>query len=249
MLGGRTNRRAFIAALGGAAAWPIVTRAQQPAVPVIGYVVPGLPNTFPNLTLAFQQGLNESGFTEGQSVIVQRRFADGHFERLPDLVTELASLPVNVIVLASGPFPALRSAARGVPIVTAFGGDPVRSGLVSSLYAGISIRTCRSTSRFRCSQSFVGALDESGNRRNAAPCSSNSSCGLPIWKRMQRKRKPRRRWRPTQRRARTSRCRLSSGASRRADRCRHICHASAWSIRRPRRVRAAAVLCTSSART
>jgi putative ABC transport system substrate-binding protein len=127
------KRRTFIAGLGGAAAWPLMARGQQPAMPVIGYVSAGFPNTFPNLTLAFQQGLNEPRFTEGKTVIVERRFAEGHFERLPNLVTELVSYPVNVIVLASTPFPTLQSASRGVPIVSVFGSDPVRSGLVASL--------------------------------------------------------------------------------------------------------------------
>jgi ABC-type uncharacterized transport system substrate-binding protein len=127
------KRREFIGGLAAAAAWPLVARAQQGAVPVIGYVTAGVPNTFPNLTLAFQQGLNESGFTEGKTVIVERRYAEGRFDRLPDLVAELARHHVDVIVLGSGPFPAVQSAAQGVPIVSVFGSDPVRSGLVASL--------------------------------------------------------------------------------------------------------------------
>ena len=120
------RRREFIAGLGGAAAWPVVVRAQQPITPVIGYVSAGFPNTFPNLTLAFQQGLNESGFTEDKNVIVERRYGEGRFDRLPIVVAELARHHVDVIVLGSGPFPAVQSAAQGIPIVSVFGNDPMR---------------------------------------------------------------------------------------------------------------------------
>jgi putative ABC transport system substrate-binding protein len=128
-----SNRRTVIAAFGSAAAWPLVARGQQSAVPVIAYVSAGLPNTFPNLTLAFQQGLKESGFTEGKTVIVERRYGEGRFDRLPNLVAELARHHVDVIVLGSGPFPAVQSAAQGIPIVSVFGNDPMRSGLVARL--------------------------------------------------------------------------------------------------------------------
>jgi putative ABC transport system substrate-binding protein len=126
------KRRAFVAALGSAAAWPLAAQAQQAAVPVIGYVASGFPNALPNLPLAFQRGLNELGFAEGKTAIVERRYAEGRVDRLPNLVAELAR-HVDVIVLGSGPFPGVQSAAQGIPIVSVFGIDPVQSGLVASL--------------------------------------------------------------------------------------------------------------------
>jgi hypothetical protein len=90
------RRREFIAGAGSVAAWPMVARGQQSPVPLIGYVTAGFPNTFPNLTLAFQQGLNESGFTEGKTVIVERRYAEGRFDQLPNLVGELARHHVDL---------------------------------------------------------------------------------------------------------------------------------------------------------
>ena len=90
-------RREFIAGLGSAAAWPMAARAQQPSMPVIGYISAGFPEGLPFRTVAFRQGLNELGFVEGQNVVVERRFAEGHFERLPDFAAELVKLHANVL--------------------------------------------------------------------------------------------------------------------------------------------------------
>src|SRR5271166_975137 len=123
------KRRTFIAALGGAAAWPVVARGQQPATPVIGYISVGYPDRFPALAVALRKGLSELGFVEGQNVVVERRFAEGHFERLPELAAELAKLHVNVIVNSTGAASVVQAAAPAIPIVSTFGSDPVRSGL------------------------------------------------------------------------------------------------------------------------
>jgi putative ABC transport system substrate-binding protein len=127
------RRREFIAGLGGATAWPLVARGQQSSLPVIGYVSISFPDAFPNLTLAFRQGLNELSLIEGQNVIVERRWAEGHFDRMPDFVTELVARHVAVIVNTSGPPAPITAAAQGIPVVSTFGSDPVRSGLLASL--------------------------------------------------------------------------------------------------------------------
>ena len=95
-------RRAFIAGLVGAAAWPLVAGAQQPTMPVIGYISPFSPEGAPFRTVKFRQGLNELGFVEGQNVVVERRFAEGHFERMPDFAAELVKLHANVLISTTG---------------------------------------------------------------------------------------------------------------------------------------------------
>src|SRR6516225_4958450 len=98
----RLTRREFVAALGcTAAAWPVTAQAQQPTMPVIGYMSPGSPEGLPYRTIKFQQGLNELGFVEGQNVVVERRFAEGHFERMPDFAAEFVKLHANVLVNTS----------------------------------------------------------------------------------------------------------------------------------------------------
>jgi putative tryptophan/tyrosine transport system substrate-binding protein len=129
------RRRAFIAGLGSAAAWPLVARAQQPARPVVGYVTTMSANRNTHLPLAFRTGLKENGFIEGENIAIEYRWADGHLERLPSLIADLVRRRVAVIFATGGDVPALiaKGSTTTIPIVFLTGDDPVRSGLVASL--------------------------------------------------------------------------------------------------------------------
>jgi len=130
------RRREFIALLGGATAgWPLAARAQQPAMPVIGYLSFTSPDERPTLLAAFLQGLEQAGFVVGQNVAIEYRSARGHDERLPALVAELLKLPATVIAATGGEASAraAKSATSQIPIVFTAGSDPVKAGLVASL--------------------------------------------------------------------------------------------------------------------
>jgi len=128
------KRREFIGLLGSVTvAWPLAARAQQPAMPVIGFLRSTSLAPFENLIPAFGQGLKEMGFVEGQNVAIEYRYADNQIDRLPVLVADLIRLPVSVIVVNSGAAFAAKAATTRIPIVFAGGADPVREGIVTSL--------------------------------------------------------------------------------------------------------------------
>ena len=129
------NRRTFVQLLGGAAAmWPFAARAQQKRAPVIGYLSGrSLADTAP-LVAEFRQGLGETGFVEGQSVAIEYRWAEGHYDRFPALTADLIARKVDLIVVVATPAAlTVKNATSTIPIVFSYSGDPVAAGLVASL--------------------------------------------------------------------------------------------------------------------
>src|SRR5262244_3621254 len=134
LLSRHTRRREFITLVGGAVAWPLAARAQQPVMPIVGLVSPRSPEDSSRLGAAFRKALNEAGYIEGQNVMVEYHWLEGQFNRLPALMADLVRRRVAVIATPAftAAAPAAKAATTTIPIVFGVAEDPVKLGLVAS---------------------------------------------------------------------------------------------------------------------
>src|SRR5258708_2617266 len=128
------RRRAFIAGLGSAAAWPVAARAQQRTIPVVGVLGSSVANRYAFVMAAFMKVLKEAGFNEGQNLVVEQRWANNQYDRLPEMAADLVRARVSLILAIGNNLPAraAKAATSTIPIVFVMGANPVALGLVAS---------------------------------------------------------------------------------------------------------------------